>query len=555
MKNIFVLILTVFVLQSTAQIAPNKYYVQFKDKSNSPYSISNPQQFLTQRAINRRIKQGIPIVQNDIPVNPAYLNGVAQTGATLLFPTKWLNGVTISTTSQSVLTAIAALPYVLSIKSMETANFNQLAKNKTYFENEHISELELTKETNEGLIDPFNYGNGYTQINQINGIPLHIAGFRGQGMVIAVLDAGFTGANTHNAFDSLRINNQILGTKDFVNKGGNVYTESNHGHSVLSTMAANRSGQLIGTAPKASYWLLRSESAATEHLIEEYNWVSAAEFADSVGSDIINSSLGYIDFDYPQWNHPYSHMNGNTAVVTIGADIAASKGILVVNSAGNSGSSATFPYIGAPADGFKVFSIGAVDGNGIRASFSSIGPTFDGRIKPDVMARGSGTSLAGSTNTSYTTGSGTSFSSPVIAGMSACLWQAKPNFTNMQIKQAIMQSGDRALNPNNTNGYGIPNFTIANSLLTSIDTGDSSQDKLLGISPNPLASMVNIEFRSSKELTVEAFNSNGRVLFNIRVNPLAGGLLQKKLLELKPGLYLLNVRSNEAMQTIKLIKN
>ncbi len=547
---IFLFLLAFLSLE--AQIAPNTYYVQFTDKMGSPYSIDNPGAFLTQRAIQRRIRQNIAISENDIPVNAQYLSGVAATGATLLFPTKWLNGVTIQTSSQQVLNAIAALPYVLNIKTLTEEPLGHAIKKKIFDEAVEIFEPIANAQPNstKGLYD---YGTGFNQINQINGIPLHANGFRGEGMVIAMLDGGFTGVNTHVAFDSIRNNGQILGTKDFTLPGGNVYTESTHGNAVLSTIASNRPGQLIGTAPKASFWLLKSEYVLSEHLIEEYNWVSAAEFADSVGVDIINSSLGYIDFDWPQWNHNYSHMNGQTAIVTIGADIAASKGILVVNSAGNSGSNSSFPYIGAPADGFKVFSIGAVNASGARASFSSIGPTFDGRIKPDIMAQGQGTALTGSSN-NFTVGNGTSFSSPIIAGMAACLWQMKPNFTNMQIKQAIMQSGSTASNPSNTFGFGIPDFVVAANWLTSIDTGQHDA-KLMQVYPNPFLNEVQIRLNELRPLDIVLTDVYGRQSLRMVMTDINKSKLVEELKKLRAGTYLLQIIGPESRQQIKLIKS
>lgn len=553
MKYFITLIFSMIFITAFSQIAPNKYYVQFTDKANSPYTLDEPLAFLTQRALDRREKQQIALVENDLPVNPQYLEQVAAAGATLLFPTKWLNGVTVSTTSQQVLDAIAALPFVQGVRSLPEEPLKQVIKEKTFFAAEAVGDVYAPKTSPLKQTGSFNYGNGFTQINQINGIPLHDAGFRGQGMVIAILDGGFTDVQTHVAFDSLWLNNQILGNKDFTNPGGNVFSESSHGTSVLSTIGANVPGQLIGTAPKASFWLLRSESVSSEHLIEEYNWVSAAEFADSVGVDIINSSLGYIDFDFPQWTHTYPDMDGTTCVATIGADIASDKGILVVNSAGNSGGDSFFPYIGSPADGFKVFSIGAVDGTGARASFSSIGPTYDGRIKPDVMAMGQGTALANGNN-NFTYGNGTSFSSPVMAGMTACLWQSNPNFTNTSIREAIKMSGSNATQPNSTFGYGIPDFYQANSFLTSIDTGEQRETNLLKVAPNPFQTVERIQVFSQKPCLVRIFNSNARLVGEIAVANYQTNALRQVLNNLKAGFYTLSINTDDEVQIQKLIK-
>jgi serine protease AprX len=555
MRKFLTFLIILLSTQISAQIAPGKYFVQFTDKNNTPYSLSNPLEFLTERAIQRRENQAIPLVENDLPVNPAYLQGVAQTGASILFPSKWLNGVTIQTSSQAVLNAIAALPYVSGMRGLFEEPLKQKIKEKIFFENESISNSLKPEVSEDKSGSFFDFGTGFTQINQINGIPLHTAGFRGHGMVMALLDGGYSGVDTHIAFDSIRLSGQILGTKDFTEPGGSVYNQSSHGTAVLSTIASNRPGQLIGTAPKASFWLLRPEFVATEHVIEEYNWVSAAEFADSVGVDVINSSLGYIDFDFPQWNHPYNHMDGNTCVVTIGADIASSKGILVVNSAGNSGSNSSFPYIGAPADGFSVFSIGAVNGSGVRASFSSVGPTFDGRIKPDVMAMGAGTAVTGSGSTGFSFSNGTSFSSPVLAGMATCLWQAKPDYTNLQIKQAIMMSADNSANPNVTYGHGIPDFMIAYSILTSIDTGDNPQVKLIDIYPNPFSTSILVYFRDSRMVNVKVYDIQGRLQLQGEYDSFQTTSLQSALLELHSGMYMIHAKAGNSVQKIKIIKN
>ncbi|MBW7846768.1 MAG: S8 family serine peptidase [Bacteroidales bacterium] len=553
MKIFNILIVCFITIQLSAQIAPDIFYVQFTDKANSPYSLNNPEAFLSQRAIERRQKQQIQYEENDLPVNPAYLQGVAQTGATLLFPTKWLNGVTVNLTDPSILNQINSLPYVVSVRQLSNHSQGKIYKVKDYFANEYI-QRELPQLKLNPRSGSYDYGNGYIQINQINGIPLHEAGFRGQGMVIAVIDAGFVDADTHIAFDSLRNEGRLLGVKDFVHPGGNVYTESSHGTSVLSTMAANVSGQLIGTAPKASYYLLRSEYVYYEQLVEEFNWASAAEYADSLGVDVINSSLGYIDFDYPQWTHSYEDMDGQTCPATKAANVAASKGILVVNSAGNSGSSNTFPYMGAPADGEGVFSIGAVTSSGTRASFSSIGPTSDGRIKPDVMAMGQQTALANGNN-NFTYGSGTSFSSPVIAGMSACLWQSRPTFTSFEIREAIRMSADKAANPDNFYGYGIPDYTFAGSLLASIDIGQQQEKLLVRITPNPFVQVDKVELLTFEKINVSILDVKGSKVRSLSgLLPSHPDLLRQTLNNLKAGFYVLELRTESAKQVLKIVK-
>ena len=553
LKRVLLIAFVAVVLQSMAQIAPDKYYVQFTDKNNSPYSLNNPEAFLTQRAIERRANQGIGYDERDLPVNPQYVDGVAATGAEILFPTRWLNGTTIHTTDPAVIDAINALPYVVNVRAISANTQNST---KPFFENESVgSENRPSNFKNGRDVENFNFGFSYDQINLINGIPLHNAGYRGEGMVIAVLDAGFDFVDTDKLFDSLRNDGRILGTKDFVTPGGNVYQGHYHGRMVLSTMAANIPGLMIGTAPKASYWLLRSENAPQEYVDEEYNWVSAAEFADSVGADVINSSLGYTEFDDPSQNHTYADMDGNTTVVTRGADVAAAKGILVVNSAGNSGSDSWY-YIGAPADGDSVFTIGAVDNFGNYANFSSKGPTADGRIKPNIVATGLSTTISDG-NDSITYGSGTSFSSPIIAGMSACLWQAMPGKTNMEIQDAIMQSASQASNPDDFIGWGIPNYQSAWWTLTSIDSNEDAGSNFVQVYPNPFSNYIYLKLKEIEKdgVEVKVINMMGEVIFSQSVStPVYKISLENFSKNMPKGFYFLQVSDKSKVQTVKLVK-
>lgn len=470
----FLTLLSVLLVSiiSVAQVAPNKYWVRFTDKNNSPFSTENPAAFLSQKAIDRRLVQGIPILENDLPVNPSYITAIANTGATILNRSKWFNSVTVLTSDPSVIAAINALPYVLSVDN--AGNGQQDKKSvKPFFENESISDISkenMVKGITSG--QGYDYGQAFNQINMLNGIALHDLGFDGSGMTIAILDAGFLNANTIAAFDSLWINNQILGYKDFVSPlSPNIFGSHSHGTSVLSTMGANLPTQMVGTAPKADYWLLRSEDGPTEYLIEELNWASAAEFADSVGADVINSSLGYTTFDDPTQNHTYADMDGNTTPITIAADLAVSKGMIVVNSAGNDGGN-SWHYVGAPADGNDVFTIGAVTSSGNYASFSSTGPTYDGRIKPNVVAQGQSSTIISAYSGNVSSGSGTSFSSPITAGMVTCLWQAYPNKSNSEIMGAIQQSATQANAPDSLLGFGIPDYFLAYTNLNNVTTLD-----------------------------------------------------------------------------------
>ena len=384
----------------------------------------------------------------------------------------------------------------------------------------------------------------------LKGDVLHNRNLKGEGKVIAVLDAGFSKANEMDAFKKLFDEDRILGSWDFVAQEESVFEDHSHGMMVLSTMGAENNGQIIGTSPNASFWLLRSEDGDTENLIEEYNWLCAAEFADSVGADIINSSLGYTTFDDVNQNHTYSDMDGRTAPVSIAANLASRKGMIVVNSAGNSGSS-SWHYIGAPADADSILSVGAVDENRDFAWFSSYGPSIDGRIKPTVVAQGRNTIVATSDNGTLA-GNGTSFSSPVIAGMTACLWQAHPNRTNIEIINAIILSANLHDNPNDSLGYGLPNYDLADQLLTF--PKEQNLNGLISVSPNPIttksALIINMEgFNGSlfyyKDLLIEVYDIRGKKVHNndYVVTPLSYNQVHFSFLEkISAGTYFLKIQ-------------
>jgi hypothetical protein len=528
--------------------------VKFTDKDLSPYSLSNPEEFLSQRAIERRTAQGIALEENDLPVNPDYVGQVVETGVTLLNTSKWFNSVTIYTTDQSALDEINALPFVLSVDKI-SGNGSKTAE-KPFFAQESVTPLAhggILKSSTSG--NTYDYGQAYNQIDMLNGIGLHDMGYAGQGMVIAVLDAGFTNTDDLSAFDYLWDNGRILGWKDFVNPSNpDIFGSHSHGTSVLSTMGANLPGEMVGTAPEASYYLLRSEDGDSEFLIEELNWVSAAEYADSVGADIINSSLGYTEFDDPSMNHSYADMDGNTTPITIGADIAASKGILVVNSAGNSGSG-SWQYIGAPADGDSVFSIGAVNSSGSYASFSSTGPTYDGRVKPNVVAQGQGSTIVSAWSGQVSSGNGTSFSSPITAGMIACLWQAHPGKRNTEIMQAIEESATLANNPTPELGYGIPDYMLAHDMVTNSGI-EYTTELNIRIFPNPFSETVYIKLNEPADGQVEVtiLDVAGKSILERSYSGFSTDFAVNGLQDLPSGVYFLHVGSGSGKAVRKLVK-
>jgi serine protease AprX len=560
MTRILFFILFMISLQLSAQKVSDRYIVKFQDKNVSAKSFSEPENFLSVKAIERRVKHRVAIDSYDLPISSDYLAKMRAIGAKVIYQSKWLNTIIVETSDPDCITQIEKLPFVAHIQEfIDATTISAINSEKPFFSNEIIlpSNKYLSSKAGQSTTSA-NYGSAFNQIDMISGIPLHDRGYRGQGMTIAILDAGFNSADILDAFDSLWANNQILGTHDFVEPDNNVFNTgiASHGMMVLSTMGGNLPGQLIGTAPKASFWLLRSEYEPTESLIEEYYWVNAAEFADSVGADVINSSLGYTEFDNPLENHTYADMDGNTTPITIGADRAAQKGILVVNSAGNDGAK-PWHFIGAPADGDSVFSIGAVDPQGNYAFFSSTGPTFDGRIKPNIVSQGAPAAVA-DLNNGVSFGNGTSFSSPIIAGMSACLWQANSSYSNMDIINALQQSGSQSANPDSLIGYGIPDFVAADTFLSQNNIIQTSRDDIR-ISPNPFNASLSIVFEkplsvgNSIHITLESINGKKvRDLSDLTGNE---KITIDNLANLTPGVYILFVNSNNNQWVRKVVKH
>jgi serine protease AprX len=465
MKRFFGCLLTIFLLTQTTEAQVSRYIIKFKDKGSNPYSLNNPSAYLSQRAIDRRIKYSVAIDSTDLPVTPRYIDSVRLSGTvTILNASKWLNSVTIRTNDANALAKINSFPFVQSVSGIALRTNNSTTPvDKLNIERQQqpLSQLKETGITS----DFYNYGSSFAQVHIHNGEFLHNIGLRGQNMVIGILDAGFNNYLTVKAFDSVRVNGQISGVYDFVAKDNSVNEDDAHGMECFSTIASNIPGQFVGTAPKANFYLFRTEDASTEYPIEEHNWVCGAERVDSAGGDVISSSLGYNTFDVPLTgaDHTYADMNGNTTMAAIGADLSAKKGILVVNSAGNEGGN-SWKYIVTPADGDSVMAVGAVSTTGSVAGFSSYGPSSDGQIKPDIASVGVATVVQLSNN-AIGTSNGTSFSCPNMAGLTTCLWQGFPEFNNMKIINALRLSASKASTPDDRVGYGISDVRKAVMLL------------------------------------------------------------------------------------------
>ena len=549
MRRLFVLLaLLPLLISASAQtpIAPDKYWIQFTDKNNTPYSIDRPEEFLSERAIQRRQKYGISFDEKDIPVNQTYLEAVEKAGATILNPSKWLNGVTIETYNASVVKAIENLPFVKKTRVLYEEPLKQMLKQKSFlYETNMESVVKADVARN-------HYGSAYTQIDLLNGIALHEMGYQGEGMWIGICDSGYEGADVHDVFQNMREEGRLLGTRDFVYKNGIVYSDDHHGTACLGLMAGYMPNTYVGTAPKASYFLCRTENVNSESVIEEYNWVSAAEFMDSLGIDIINTSLGYISFDDSEMTHDYSDFDGKTCIITIGAEIASSKGILCVVAAGNEGDN-SFPYVGAPGDGRNVLTVGGVKSDGVRAGFSSIGPTYDGRIKPDVMSFAYAVSVASPSGGFYE-GNGTSFAAPSMAGMLACYWQARPDASESMIRSVIKESASNFLTPDSQYGYGIPDFENALGMLNLEDCDIFGKKSLFSLFPNPSDGVVKLNLNCDENISVQVFDVMGKMIYCFDNHIDGVSVVGDFLSNLNGGVYFVKVIGDGMGQTSKLIK-
>ena len=442
-KLISFLAIALLATGASAQQDTLKYRISLKDKAATEYSLKKPEKYLSAKAIERRRKQNLPIDSTDLPVCRKYIDEIRKQGVKIVVTGKWDNFVTVSCNDTTLIDRIAALPFVLSTEKVWISP----GAGKPSMATERDSVL------NQPTIHPDSiYGRAITQIQMSNGDKLHEAGFKGQGMTIAVIDAGFHNVDKITAMQNIR----ILGTKDFVNQQADIFAESSHGMSVLSCIGMNRPDIMTGTAPEASFWLLRSEDEYSEHLVEQDYWSAAVEFADSVGVDVINTSLGYYSFDDKSKNYKYRDLDGRHALMSRQASHIADKGMILVCSAGNSGAG-SWKKITPPGDADNVLTVGAIDKRAVLATFSSVCNTADHRVKPDVVAVGVGSDVI-RTDGNQGRANGTSFSSPIMCGMVTCLWQACPTLTAKEVIELVRRSGDRAGFPDNIYGYGVPDM-------------------------------------------------------------------------------------------------
>ncbi len=538
MKKFVLLVVIVF---SSATYSQEDAWVYFNAKPNAQAFFDNPLSELSQRSLDRRITQNIALDIKDAPITQTYIDQITATqGIVVLAKSKWFNAMHVQG-SEETIRALTTLNFV------ERVDFaNRLLNNplRPVVPRKKMKKVNKKFETDSF----FNYGSSANQIEMLNGQLLHQQNFTGTGKIIAVMDGGFPGVDIAPPFSRLRDNNQILGGYDYVNRNADFYTGISHGTMVLSTMGGFQDNELVGTAPDASYYLFITEDGDNEWPLELSLWVEAAEEADRVGADIITTSLGYTEFDNPNYNFTYADMNGTSTFISKGLDIAFTRGMVCVNSAGNSGNDPWF-YISAPADAINALAIGAVNAAGNYASFSSQGPSFDERVKPDVVAQGQ-QSVLSSTSGNITTASGTSFSGPITAGMVACLWQALPNATNAEIIQLIKQSASIYNSPTTELGYGIPDFNQAlNSGLLKLNTVD--EQKFM-IYPNPVVDSVSIAFPAGYgDATIYFYNSMGQLILSKAINA------ENKRVDLtgiSSGMYSYQITSKNGSQSGKISK-
>ena len=526
------LLLLLFLISCSAYAQVEHAWVFFKDKANVEEALANPSSILTEKAIQRKELHGTPIDFRDVPVNENYISEIkVQEGIAVMAKSKWLNSIHVTGSFED----IRKLKELAFVKEIEFADDNL----------NNRSQVDQTRKTDklESFSD-FEYGFADSQNLMLNVDFLHKKNFTGNGITIAVMDAGFPNVNSISAFENLRANGKLLGGYDFPSRSSNFNNPglSNHGTLVLSNMAGFIEDNYVGTAPDASYYLFITEIGPTETPVEESYWVEAAERADSLGVDIINTSLGYTLFDDQDYNYAPEDMDGKTTFISRGANIATEKGILVVTSAGNRGDEDYFQVIGAPADA-NVLSVGAVDKDGTYAFFSSIGPSADGRIKPDVAAQGL-EAVAINPNNELVYANGTSFSSPILAGAIASFWQVNPSWTNLEVMQMVRKSASQFNNPDHTLGYGIPDFELAFS-----ENPISIEPEDLILYQNPVQNKLKYTNPSGSSYTIRIFDTLGQQLLQKTVT---GNEID--LSGFSRGIYIIMFEQNNSRESHLIIK-
>lgn len=522
------------------KVADKSYWFYFTDKENNGFQVDEPEDFLSQRSIDRRAWQSLPVNISDLPVTQSYLDSLQKLKLEIKHVSKWLNGVLVISDDEALIDTLYEISFIDSCQWLP------------FPDDQYFPPAPLSNRFDDALSVPpsFGYGLSFIQVDQVGAYYLHQKGYTGRGVYIAVMDIGFANMPTLPAFQQAYAEGRILATRNYVDRSLEIYQSAGHGTYVSSIIASTWPDSLIGTAPDATLILACTENGPTETRIEEFAWIEAAEWADSLGADIFNTSLGYSHhFNDPVYNYTYEDLDGETAYITRAAAMTSRKGILSVTSAGNEGRDPWY-YINAPGDAENILTVGAVDKNGNIAGFSSHGPTYDHRIKPEVVAMGVDTYLQSSSG-KLAHGNGTSFSSPIMAGAAACLWQAYPSMTASDLIRAIITSSDRSDNPDATYGYGIPNLGNAYHAITS--TPKPMEPEALRVFPNPFREYLNVELSLSElgdyELTI--FDIQGRKVYAAFESVPARLSVPNTV---GPGIYILEIKNNRNTYRGRIIR-
>ena len=538
MRKLLLVLTILSIQQGVAQ--SQDAWVFFADKENVEVSLADPILIMTQEAIDRKELHGTAIDERDVPVNENYITQIKNaTGITVRSKSKWMNCVYIIG-SQPNIEALLDLPFVTNVEYAD--------KSLNLFPGAPIENKFSLEEAGQNII--YNYGAATNQIEMLSGDYLHELDYSGEGMIVAVLDAGFPSIDTNPGFQKMRDENRILGTYDFEARTENVDGTSSHGFVTSSDIGGFLQNEFVGTAPQASFYFFVTEYTPSETPVEEAWWVEALERSDSLGVDVVNTSLGYRGYDNPNYNHTYEDLDGQTTFSARGANIAFDKGMILVTSAGNGGNT-SFPTVGTPGDSPGTLTVGAVNSNGIYVAFSSIGPTVDGRVKPDVMAQGSNAAVI-NTGGNIDFSSGTSFSSPIMAGVITCLWQSRPDVPNGHIMQIVRESANLYNNPTDQMGYGIPNFENAYVALQELGLEDDFLMSNFALYPNPVTSKINISFPegiSNGTFTIYSILGNKVLSTEISRN-----LNSVNMESLNSGMYIASINSNNKQISFKIIK-
>ena len=538
MRKLLLVLTILSIQQGVAQ--SQDAWVFFADKENVEVSLADPILIMTQEAIDRKELHGTAIDERDVPVNENYITQIKNaTGITVRSKSKWMNCVYIIG-SQPNIEALLDLPFVTNVEYAD--------KSLNLFPGAPIENKFSLEEAGQNVI--YNYGAATNQIEMLSGDYLHELDYSGEGMIVAVLDAGFPSIDTNPGFQKMRDENRILGTYDFEARTENVDGTSSHGFVTSSDIGGFLQNEFVGTAPQASFYFFVTEYTPSETPVEEAWWVEALERSDSLGVDVVNTSLGYRGYDNPNYNHTYEDLDGQTTFSARGANIAFDKGMILVTSAGNGGNT-SFPTVGTPGDSPGTLTVGAVNSNGIYVAFSSIGPTVDGRVKPDVMAQGSNAAVI-NTGGNIDFSSGTSFSSPIMAGVITCLWQSRPDVPNGHIMQIVRESANLYNNPTDQMGYGIPNFENAYLALQELGLEDDFLMSNFALYPNPVTSKINISFPegiSKGTFTIYSILGNKVLSTEISRN-----LNSVNMESLNSGMYIASINSNNKQISFKIIK-